>query len=288
MPRRVVALVVLVGLVTWPATVRLAAADPDDIATPPVPVVTLDVLPLSVSTAALTPVARARAESVLAGSIFAQRVDGIRFRSREAVYRFLLDHPDFAATVARVLRLGEYRVTPREDGYWGDDNRGAKGMMHVLFADDSRRLYYLEGRYERPLVPTIQGRILVLLEFHHEPSELGGTEVIQGLTGHVRIDTALVGAAAHLLGILSRSLVERAVERKVQRFFGTVARVSRWAHDEPDQLMAALEGHPDVPADGTLAEFRAILLEGRPPLWAQDSFHLITGAPLRLDEAILE
>src|SRR3972149_1335587 len=42
--------------------------------------------------------ARARAETVLARSAFAQRVTDIRFPSREAVYRFLLDPPDFAAS----------------------------------------------------------------------------------------------------------------------------------------------------------------------------------------------
>jgi hypothetical protein len=285
MRRRLVALALLVALASWPTLVRLAAGDADDLSAPPVPVVTLDVLPLSVSTAALPLWARARAEGVLAGSIFAQRVEGIRFSSREPVYRFLLDHPDFAAGVARALRLGEYRVSPREDGYWGDDNRGAKGMLHVLFTDDSRRLYYLEGRYDRPLLPTIEGRLLILLEFHHEADERGATLVTQSLTGHVRIDTPLVGAVAHLLGALSRSLVERAVERKVRRFFGTVARVSRWAHDEPEQLVAALDGHPEVPANAILAEFRTLLLEGRPPGWARGPFHLIARDSLRLDEA---
>src|SRR5919108_1725352 len=104
-----------------------------------------------------------RAESVLAGSIFAQRVSGIRYTSREDVYRFLLDHPDFAAAVARALRVGEYRVKAVDDGYWGDDNRGASGTIRVLYADDHRRLFHLEGRYERKWLPTIEGRILVLL-----------------------------------------------------------------------------------------------------------------------------
>ncbi len=273
-PRALVALalaaLLLVALV--PAT---AHADAED---PPVPIVTLDALPLGVAPDGLPPAARARAESVLGRSIFAQRVAGIRYRSREAVFRFLLDHPDFASTVARALRLGEYRVVMLDEGvYWGDDARGATGLIRVLYADDHRRLYHLEGRYERRLMPTIAGQILLLLEFDHAPDELGGTAVESSLTGHVRIDTPLVGAVAQAVTALSRSLVEQAVERKVRRFFGTVARLSRWAHDEPEKVATALDGHPDIPAGPALQAFRALLLAGRPPVWVQTRFRLLPG-----------
>src|SRR5919198_74236 len=116
MLRRLVVLAIVLALGAAP---RPVGADPDELSLPAIPVVTLDVLPLPIAAAALEPAARARAEAVLAGSIFAQRVENIRFPSREAVYRFLLDHPDLAAGVARALRVGEYRVEPRADGYWG-------------------------------------------------------------------------------------------------------------------------------------------------------------------------
>jgi hypothetical protein len=259
---------------------RVAGAEPDATevgAPPPVPIVTLDALPLGVPAEALAPAARSRADGVLGASVFAQRVTGIRHESREAVFRYLLDHPDFAAAVARALRLGEYRITPlEEDGYWADDNRGATGVVRVLYADESRRLFHLEGRYERRRLPTLEGQILVLLEFHHGEDERGRGIVESSLTGHVRVDTPLVGAVAQMVAALSRPLVERAVERKVRRFFQTVARVSRWAHDEPEQLAAALDGHPEVPPGPALEGFRAVLLAGRPPAWARLPFRLLS------------
>ena len=54
----------------------------------------------------------------------------------------------------------------------------------------------------------------------------------------------------------------------MRRFFETVARVSRWAHDQPQEFWAALDGHPEVRQDATLAAFREILLAGQPPVWA--------------------
>jgi hypothetical protein len=278
MRRRLVALAVALALGMTPGP---GDAELEDVATPGpgVPVVTLDALPLGVPATELSEAARARAESVLARSAFAQRVTGIRFTSREDVYRFLLDHPDFAASVARALHVGEYRVFARDDDYWGDDNRGATGVIRVLFADEHSRLYHLEGRYEQRWLPTVEARLLVLLEFRHESDEAGGTIVEQSLTGHVRIDTPMVGGLAQALGALSRPLVERAVERKVRRFFRTVARVTRWAHDEPEQLAAALDGHPEVEAGATAAAFRALLLTGRPPAWVQTPFRLTSEHP---------
>ena len=273
MRRCVTAVTMALALVTLPAG---SGAEPEE---PGPAVVILDTLPLPLPLDVLAPPARARAEAVLGATVFAQRVAGIHHQSREAVFRFLLDHPDFAAATARALRLGEYRVVPREDGYSGDDNRGATGMIRVLYADGERRLFHLEGRYQRGVFPAIEGQLLILLEFHHGEDEHGGTAVESSLTGHLRLDTPIAGAVTRVLGAVTRPLVERAVERKVRRFFNTVARVSRWAHDQPEQLAVALDGHPEVPQDETLAAFRAILLASRPPTWAAGPFRLLPEAP---------
>jgi hypothetical protein len=84
---------------------------------------------------------------------------------------------------------------------------------------------------------------------------------------------------------VARPAVERAVERKVRRFFGTVARVSRWAYDEPEQIWAAIEGHPEVPQDATLVAFREILLADRPPAWLDDGFRLLATEGARREPA---
>jgi hypothetical protein len=273
---RIRAVLVVLSVATLSIVPRGGGAEP--VESPPdprVPQVSLDALPLGVPLARLDDAARGRAQAVLGSSVFSHRVTGLQAKSREPVFRFLLDHPDFAAAVTRALRLGQYHVDRRDDGYWGDDSRGARGMIRVLYADEGRRLLHLEGTYEGRGLPTIQGRMLVLLEFQHDEDPTGGTRVEASVTGHVTLDTPLVGAVAQLAATLARPTVERAVERKVRRFFATVTRVSRWAYDQPDQLWAALEAHPDVPQDATLAAFRDILLAGRPPAWAGDGYRLL-------------
>lgn len=264
--------VVLAAALAVAGNLPLARAEPG---ADPAPFVTHDALPLGIPVEKLSKAARDRAEGVVAQSLFAQQVTGIRYRSREAVFEFLLDHPDFAASVARALHLGQYRVTALGDGYWGDDGRGARGMIRVLYAEPGQRLYHLEGRYESHGLPTIEGQLLVRFEFRHEEDGDGGSVMDSSLTGHLRIDTPFVGALARVAATLSRPLIEHAVERKVRRFFNTVARLSRWAYDEPEQVDAALDGHPDVPPGPTLAAFRDILLAGRPPAWVRRPYRLL-------------
>lgn len=248
-----------------------AGGDPQE----PIPVVTLDALPLGLAVEHLDPAARDLVEGVLGRTVFAHRVSPIRLRSREAVFRFLLDHPDFAAAVARALGVGEYRLVAVGDGYWGDDARGATGWIRVLYADEARRLYHVEGQYERGPWPAIRGQLLVLLEFEHVEEPDGNTVLVAALTGHVRLDSPLASPVAQALATVGRPFLERAAERKVRRFFRTVARVSRWAAEEPEALATLLERHPEVPPGPILDAFRALLLDGRPPLWARERYRLL-------------
>ena len=253
------------------------AAEPSETPPPPAgptPITTLDALPLGIPLADLSEEARAHAAEVLGASLFAHRVNGVRYRSREAVFRFLVDHPDFATDVARALRVAAYRVTRTEDGFAGDDQRGARGVIKVLYADDERRLFHVQGRYDRRGLPTIEGQLLVMLEFRHALGADGVSVVDSSLTGHVRVDSPLVGAVGQVVGAVARPLVERAVERKVRQFVSRVARVSTWAHDRPGELLAALEGHPEITPGATFDAFRALLLEGQAPAWATEPFAL--------------
>jgi hypothetical protein len=274
----------LVGIALLLVASRGVGAEaPEPPPDPRVPMVTLDALPLGVPLTRLGDEARTRAETVLEGSLFSHRVSGLRTRSREPIFTFLLDHPDFAAAVARALRLGKYQVEARDGGYWGDDTRGARGLMRVLYVDPGRRLMHLEGSYEGRGLPTMRGQMLLLIEFDHQDDPKGGTGVEVSITGHVRLDTPLVGTVALLAATLARPAVERAVERKVRRFFDTVARVSRWAHDQPQEFWAALDGHPEIRQDATLAAFREILLDGQPPVWASDAYYVLPARALELE-----
>jgi hypothetical protein len=236
--------------------------------------VTLDVLPVGVPMDRLDAPGRAVVATVFADTIFAHRVEGIRYPSRAPIFRYLLDHPDFAAGVARALGVGEYWVAPLGDGYWGDDNRGVTGTIQLLYADEGRRLYHAAGSYEHRRLPTMRGQLLILLEFRHRDEGEGRSVAETSLTGHLRLDSPIVGALARVIAALTRPLVERAVERKVERFFATVAQLSGLAHDQPEMLATLLQDHPEVPAGPRLDGFLRVLRADQPPAWARVPFTL--------------
>jgi len=191
----------------------------------------------------IAPPTQERLKDVMDGAAFQRTVQGLTFRSREPVFVYLLDHPVFATAVARALRVAEYRAEQLPDGtYWGDDARGAKGIIDIVYADPRKRVIYARGTYDRKWLPTIHARLVLILEFEHTTGADGQPRATNDLTGYLRVDDPILGALARLVG----PLVGGAVDRKVARTFGVAGRVSERAYDDPAGFLQALQGHPDV------------------------------------------
>jgi hypothetical protein len=80
----------------------------------------------------------------------------------------------------------------------------------------------------------------------------------------VRFDSRL----ASTLVAVARQYGEAQLGRGLHRFFRHVAVVSRRAYDDPEGLIDELTGKPGL-APERLAQFREILLAGRPPAWSE-------------------
>jgi len=225
---------------------------------------------------ALTPEFQHVVNDVVGQAVFSHHVRGITYRSRKEVFRFLIERPEFAAALARILRVGDYQVTRIADGYWADDSRGARGLFRVLRVDETRRLYYFEGSYSGRLLPAVRGRVLIVEETQHHESPDGTSYAETKLTGYLRLDSAIT----EFLTRITRPIAEAAVDRKVRRFFRTVSRVSQYAHDDPEGFYETLARHPELPEE-TLASFREALLAQRLPPWAEGKqFRLIPDGSL--------
>jgi hypothetical protein len=188
----------------------------------------------------------------------AREVGDIKYPSRPEVANYLLDHPDFAADLARILREGKYRVRRVGKQYEADDGRGVSGIMKPIFAENGRRIFYLQGRYDTRWLPTLHGRAVLVLDAEHVQSATGMSHADVRVTGYLRIDSRLASA----LLVIARDFSERTVERKVRRFFLHVERVSCRAYEDPRGLADLLAGRNDL-APERVAEFRRILLDGR-------------------------
>ncbi|MBI2526772.1 MAG: hypothetical protein HYY95_27560 [Candidatus Rokubacteria bacterium] len=213
---------------------------------------------------------------VVAGALVEREVRDIAFRSRPAVFEFLLDHPDFAADVARALRQGKYRLRRVGDAYEADDGRGARGWLTPVFAAPGRRLFHLSGRYAPPLLPTLSGRLVVLLDSEHVEGPDGVTYCAMRVSGFLKLDSLFTEALARV----ARSFSEAQVDRRVRRFFRHVAAVSRRAYDDPEGLAELVAGRPELHPE-LAAEFRNLIVAHLPPPWSeQQRFRLLEAAPL--------
>lgn len=64
----------------------------------------------------IPPPVQDRLRDVMDHAVFQRAVQDLTFRSHEPVFQYFLDHPDFAAAVARALGVAPYRVEPRPGG----------------------------------------------------------------------------------------------------------------------------------------------------------------------------
>jgi len=206
-----------------------------------------------------------RVRDVVKGAAVAREVRDITFRSHKPVFDYLLDHPDFASDVARVLREGKYRVRRMGDVYEADDGRGVRGLMKPILSEDGQRVFYLEGRYDPPLLPPLSGRVVIMLNTEHLDGPDGVTYCAMSFSGFLKLDSAVAGALLRMMQAFS----EDQMDRRVRRFFNHVAAVSRRAYDDPEGLVSLLESRPDLPAD-RVAAFRELLLASVAPAWAAD------------------
>lgn len=220
----------------------------------------------------------ALARDVVGQALVFRQVDGIAFRSRKEIYDYLIQHMDFAADVARMLRVGKYRMRRIATGYEADDGHGSHGFLKSLYDDGDRRVFYLQGRYDPPILPSIAGRLVLVLETTHTLAPDGENYAEMRVAGYLRLDSLL----AEVIATVAQSFTEEMVQKKVKRFFRDVARVSRRAYDDPDGLIDQLARHPELEAE-RVAEFRQILLADRPPPWAESVPFSLKPDPLTLD-----
>ncbi len=191
----------------------------------------------------IPPPVQERLRGVMDHAVFQRAVHSLTFRSHEPVFLYFLDHPAFAAAVARALKVAQYRVEPRTDGtYWGDDARGATGIFEVVYADPHKRVVHAQGTYDTKWLPTVYARLVLVLDFEHRHGADGQSRVTSDLKGYLRVDNPFLNVLARLVG----PIVGSAVDRKVARTFGIAAKVSEQAYDDPGGFLQVLREAADI------------------------------------------
>lgn len=193
--------------------------------------------------AAVPPRERAVLEAIAARADVATRVAGEPFVARREVFEYLLDHPDFASHVARVLRLGRYRITRTPAGLHLDDGWGATGHFWVVYAADGTRVMHARGQYRKAPLPPIGGEAVTVIEYATQPAAAGRSLVHATVTGFVTLDNRLLGGMLRL----ASAATQRKADREAQRLVKVFARASGAIETDPGAVLARLRAEPDVP-----------------------------------------
>ena len=204
---------------------------------------------------ALDSAARQRLRDVTERAIFSRDTLGITVKGQLVVFDFLIEHPDFAATAGRILGIVRYRVRKEREGlYWGDDAHGATGTVELMHAERGRRIYLAKGTFVKRFLPTIHGRIVLVMAYQHGTDQGGEDVVINDVRGYLRIDNAILG----ILARIARPVVGPIVDKKVLRTFAAASRLTERASHDPVRLYQTLAASPEI-KKSELQEFRKVL-----------------------------
>lgn len=184
----------------------------------------------------LTRMDQQAAGEVIHAPTLSRRVGGMNFLSRKGVYEYLLDHPDFAAAIARALKVGEYQITKMGNGsYWATDGNGVVGRFRVIYADQNERVFFLDGTYDKKWLPTIPAKAIVVLGFEHKTNAME-SYVENNIDAYLKIDNALVAFLAKLL----QGAVGDAMRGKMSQALELAAKISEEAYRDPDGFLKEL------------------------------------------------
>jgi hypothetical protein len=150
-----------------------------------------------------------------------------------AFYLRFVDTPDVAAAAARHLHLTTYEVRVRGDDWYETSGGGARGVYRVLVRDGGRRVMLSWGTHRGSILGTIGGSALTQLEF----GEAGG-RVTQRLVVNAIIDSGVLARLARPVLLLFGGFVDR----KLTEAFQTTATAAAWAHANPGEFCAWLDG----------------------------------------------
>jgi hypothetical protein len=194
--------------------------------------------------ASLSPAIRARLEAVSQAAAVSAHVEADPFPARPEVFAYLLDHPEFASKVTRVLKAARYRIWRDADGLRLDDGWGTIGRFEVVYATGRTRVLHARGTYSKRLLPDIHGEAVVMIEYDVRRAPDGRPLIAAAVTGHVKLDNGLLSGMAKFAGPVAQAKADREARGLVRVF----AKVMRLGDEQPAALCRDLAEQPDVSA----------------------------------------
>jgi hypothetical protein len=181
---------------------------------------------------------------VIENSTVSNTVGPIQAALTESLYRYLLDRPPLATGLIRRLDLGLYESEARgADRFWGDDGEGTKGIVQLVYQDETSRIYYLEGTHDSRLLPHLTGKAVVFLRMS-AAQDVNGVEFMDSnVVSYTTLDNRFFSGVASLL----QPLVRRIIDGKLRKAMETVNRLGLVMRQHPDRVLSEATTSPAFP-----------------------------------------
>jgi hypothetical protein len=198
---------------------------------------------------------RARIQPVTDNASLSVKVPGEAFVARREVFEYLLDHPELASHLARMLKYARYKIWRTPSGLGIDDGWGTVGTFEVVHSSTGLRLMQARGVYQHKILPDIHGEAVVVIDYTVQPAAPEGKSLISPtVAGYVRLDSRFLTIATKVAASAATAKGEKEARRLVKVFAKTTYAVEQ----DPAGVIEKLRQRPDVPA-ADLEEFRGLL-----------------------------
>jgi hypothetical protein len=145
------------------------------------------------------------------------------FTCRPEHYYWLLDHPDQAVRLWRLLGIKCAAIADRGGYFTWDDGKGSRMRWQEVHRSSERLVLFAEGRVDPGfLLPTTSVQAVIVV-YHTEGTDATGRPAMrQRIEMAVHADSQAVATAARLIGASAPHLAQQYVGQ-IQMFYGALA-----------------------------------------------------------------
>ena len=196
----------------------------------------------------------------------ANTVGPLRAAMDRMMYLHLLDRPPLAAALINRLDLADYKAESRGSGqWWGSDGEGTEGIVQLVHAASTTRIYYLEGTHRSRFLPNLSGKAVVFLRMGAVTDSKGLPAMESTLVAYARLDNRFLSGVASML----RPLIGSTVSGKLAKGVNVVNRLGLEMRQRPDRVLFEAGDPPPLPEEDVA--FLREALGGRAPAPATGS-----------------
>ncbi len=168
------------------------------------------------------------------------------FHCHPPTYHWLLDHPDQASRLWRLLNVGcaDIRAADAGEFSW-QDGHGGRVHWETVLRSPVLHVWFAEGQVKPGiLLPTAGFRAVLVVQHAEMTDQRGKLAVRQRMTLYLHTDSQAAAVAARIVGASAPRMAEQYVGQ-VQTFFGALA-VYLYQHPDHARALSAQLQRPEA------------------------------------------